>query len=71
MGEAPLTTLTKQLGAHVITLEGVRGVSLRRLGSQRKTRQRRGRLQSWDGRVHPMRARGSSGIWEFSMPGAQ
>src|SRR5207245_4324792 len=27
-----------------------------------------GDFNRWDGRVHPMRARGSSGIWEIFLP---
>ena len=41
---------------------------LRGLGAQRPRRERRGRLQLLDGRLHVMRSLGSSGIWELFVP---
>ena len=41
---------------------------VRGLGAERALRERRRRLQRWDGRLHPMRSLGSSGIWELFVP---
>ena len=30
-----------------------------------------GDFNSWDGRIHPMRALGSSGVWELFLPGVE
>ena len=30
-----------------------------------------GDFNAWDGRVHPMRSRGGSGVWELFIPGLQ
>ena len=38
------------------------------MGSQRRRVSVVGDFNRWDGRVHPMRARGSSGIWELFVP---
>jgi 1,4-alpha-glucan branching enzyme len=27
-----------------------------------------GNFNAWDGRIHPMRARGGSGVWELFLP---
>src|SRR2546430_12403448 len=68
MGEGRHYDTYEKLGAHVITLEGVRGVHFAVWAPSAKRVSVVGDFNGWDGRVHPMRARGSSGIWEIFLP---
>src|SRR5207302_196117 len=54
--------------AHLVTLEGVRGVQFAVWAPSAKRVSVVGDFNRWDGRVHPLRARGSSGIWEIFIP---
>jgi len=59
----------EKLGAHVAEVEGIRGV---RFGVWAPNAQRVsvvGDFNRWDGREHPLRVRGSSGVWELFIPG--
>src|SRR5437667_1308691 len=68
MGEGRHYDTYEKLGAHVITLEGVRGVHFAVWAPSARRVSVVGDFNRWDGRVHPMRARGSSGIWEIFLP---
>jgi 1,4-alpha-glucan branching enzyme len=68
MGEGRHYDTYEKLGAHVITLEGVRGVHFAVWAPSAKRVSVVGDFNGWDGRVHPTRARGSSGIWEIFLP---
>jgi len=68
MGEGRHYDTYEKLGAHVITLEGVRGVHFAVWAPSAKRVSVVGNFNGWDGRVHPTRARGSSGIWEIFLP---
>jgi 1,4-alpha-glucan branching enzyme len=68
MGEGRHYDTYEKLGAHVITLEGVRGVQFAVWAPSAKRVSVAGDFNRWDGRVHPMRARGSSGLWEIFIP---
>jgi 1,4-alpha-glucan branching enzyme len=68
MGEGRHYDTYEKLGAHVITLEGVHGVHFAVWAPSARRVSVVGDFNRWDGRVHPMRARGSSGIWEIFMP---
>jgi 1,4-alpha-glucan branching enzyme len=57
------------LGAHVREVAGVRGVHFGVWAPNANRVSVVGDFNSWDGRVHPMRSRGASGIWEVFMPG--
>jgi 1,4-alpha-glucan branching enzyme len=59
----------EKLGAHVRELEGVRGVHFGVWAPNAQRVSVVGDFNSWDGRVHPMRSRGASGIWEIFLPG--
>ena len=59
----------EKLGAHVREIDGVRGVQFGVWAPNAKRVSVAGDFNSWDGRVHPMRARGGSGIWELFIPG--
>ena len=68
MGEGRHYDTYEKLGAHLITLEGVRGVHFAVWAPSARRVSVVGDFNRWDGRVHPMRARGSSGIWEMFIP---
>ncbi|HXL21346.1 MAG TPA: 1,4-alpha-glucan branching protein GlgB [Candidatus Dormibacteraeota bacterium] len=68
MGEGRHYDTYDKLGAHIITLEGVRGVQFSVWAPSARRVSVVGDFNRWDGRVHPMRARGSSGIWELFVP---
>jgi 1,4-alpha-glucan branching enzyme len=68
MGEGRHYDTYEKLGAHVKTIEGVAGVHFAVWAPSAKRVSVVGDFNRWDGRVHPMRARGSSGIWEMFLP---
>jgi 1,4-alpha-glucan branching enzyme len=59
----------EKLGAHVREVAGVRGVHFGVWAPNARRVSVVGNFNLWDGRVHPMRHRGSSGIWELFIPG--
>ena len=59
----------EKLGAHVREIAGVRGVHFGVWAPNARRVSVVGDFNFWDGRVHPMRHRGSSGIWEIFIPG--
>jgi 1,4-alpha-glucan branching enzyme len=59
----------QKLGAHLRTVEGVDGVHFAVWAPNASRVSVVGDFNCWDGRVHPMRNRGSSGIWELFLPG--
>jgi|HubBroStandDraft_5_1064220.scaffolds.fasta_scaffold11417_3 1,4-alpha-glucan branching enzyme len=59
----------EKLGAHVREVAGVRGVQFGVWAPNARRVSVVGNFNFWDGRVHPMRHRGSSGIWELFIPG--
>jgi 1,4-alpha-glucan branching enzyme len=61
----------ERLGAHVRELEGVTGTSFAVWAPSAKAVSVVGDFNSWDGRLHPMRSLGSSGIWEIFLPGVE
>ena len=68
MGEGRHYDTYEKLGAHVKTLEGVRGVHFAVWAPSARRVSVVGDFNRWDGRVNPMRARGSSGVWELFVP---
>ena len=58
-----------KLGAHVIEHDGVRGTVFAVWAPNAERVSAIGDFNRWDGRCHPMRVRGSSGIWELFVPG--
>jgi 1,4-alpha-glucan branching enzyme len=60
-----------RLGAHVRELEGVTGTSFAVWAPSAKAVSVVGDFNSWDGRLHPMRSLGSTGIWEIFLPGVE
>jgi 1,4-alpha-glucan branching enzyme len=68
MGEGRHYDTYEKLGAHVKTIEGVAGVHFAVWAPSAKRVSVVGDCNRWDGRIHPMRSRGSSGIWEMFLP---
>ena len=59
----------EKLGAHIMEVGGVRGVLFAVWAPNAMRVSVIGDFNNWDGRRHPMRERGSSGIWELFVPG--
>ncbi len=59
----------EKLGAHVREVAGVRGVHFGVWAPNALRVSVVGNFNFWDGRVHPMRLRGETGIWELFIPG--
>src|SRR6185295_10926418 len=70
-GEGRHELIYEKLGAHVITREGVKGVSFAVWAPAAAQVSVVGNFNAWDGGKHPMRALGSSGVWETFIPGLQ
>ena len=59
----------ERLGAHVREVDGVVGTSFAVWAPSARSVSVVGDFNVWDGRLHPMRSLGSSGIWELFVPG--
>ncbi len=68
MGEGRHYDAYEKLGAHLKTVSGVRGVNFAVWAPSARRVSVVGDFNHWDGRVNPMRARGSSGVWELFVP---
>ena len=67
-GEGSHEDIYDRLGAHVTELDGVVGTSFAVWAPAARAVSVVGDFNSWDGRLHPMRSLGSSGIWEIFLP---
>ncbi len=67
-GEGRLYEAYRHLGAHRRHHEGVDGVLFAVWAPNAERVSVVGDFNDWDGRAHPMRARGQSGIWELFVP---
>jgi 1,4-alpha-glucan branching enzyme len=67
-GEGRHEELQHALGAHPRTIDGVAGVSFAVWAPNARSVSVVGDFNSWDGRLHPMRTLGASGIWELFVP---
>ena len=67
-GEGRLRRAYDMLGAHPDQCEGVSGVRFAVWAPNAERVSVIGDFNRWDGRVHPMRALGSSGVWEMFVP---
>ena len=63
--------LYQRLGAHVREIDGVVGTAFAVWAPNARSVSVVGDFNSWDGRLHPMRSLGSSGIWELFVPGVE
>jgi 1,4-alpha-glucan branching enzyme len=68
-GEGKHTQLYDKLGAHPLTHDGVPGVVFAVWAPNALRVSVVGDFNQWDGRRHPMRPRGASGLWELFLPG--
>jgi 1,4-alpha-glucan branching enzyme len=59
------------LGAHQRAVEGVLGFQFAVWAPGATRVSVIGSFNQWDGRVHPMRVRGGSGVWELFIPGLE
>jgi 1,4-alpha-glucan branching enzyme len=59
----------EKLGAHIREVNGVRGVHFAIWAPSARRVSVIGDFNQWDGRRHPMRHLGGSGIWEIFIPG--
>jgi 1,4-alpha-glucan branching enzyme len=71
IGEGRHEELWKRLGAHVLEVDGVRGTAFSVWAPSARAVSVVGDFNFWDGRIHPMRAVGSAGIWELFLPGVE
>jgi 1,4-alpha-glucan branching enzyme len=69
IGEGRHEELWDRLGAHVRELDGVSGTSFAVWAPSARAVSVVGEFNFWDGRVHPMRSLGASGVWELFLPG--
>jgi len=68
-GEGRHERIYEKLGAHVTTHEGSCGVSFAVWAPNAKSVSVVGNFNEWNGTRHPMRLRGTSGVWELFIPG--
>jgi 1,4-alpha-glucan branching enzyme len=69
-GEGRHEDLYRRLGAQPTRVDGIEGVSFAVWAPNARSVSVVGDFNGWDGRVHQLRALGSSGIWELFVPGA-
>ncbi len=70
LSEGKHRRLWQVLGAHPREIDGVAGTSFAVWAPNARSVRVVGEFNLWDGRLHPMRSLGSSGIWELFLPGA-
>lgn len=69
LGEGTHYRSYEKLGAHVMEVNSIPGVHFAVWAPNAKRVSVIGDFNRWDGRRHPMRVLGSSGIWELFIPG--
>jgi 1,4-alpha-glucan branching enzyme len=70
-GEGRHEELYERLGGHVREIDGATGVAFAVWAPAAASVSVVGEFNSWDGRLHPMRGLGGSGIWELFVPGVE
>ena len=68
LGEGRHERLWDVLGAHVRSHQGATGTSFAVWAPSARAVRVVGDFNGWDGRLHPMRSLGSSGVWELFLP---
>jgi len=68
IGEGTHTRLYEKMGAHVTTLDGVRGTAFTVWAPNAQRVSVVGDFNGWDGRQHPMRKHLNCGVWEIFLP---
>ncbi|NUB43033.1 1,4-alpha-glucan branching protein GlgB [Fertoebacter nigrum] len=69
LGEGTHKRIWQVLGAHPITHDGVEGTHFAVWAPNAERVSVVGDFNIWDGRRHPMRRRGATGVWETFIPG--
>ncbi|MCE8439342.1 1,4-alpha-glucan branching protein GlgB [Rhodovulum sulfidophilum] len=69
LGEGTHQRLWQVLGAHVRIHEGIAGTHFAVWAPNARRVSVVGPFNAWDGRRHPMRRRGATGVWEIFLPG--
>jgi len=69
LGEGTHRRLWQALGAHRMTQQGVPGTHFAIWAPSARRVSVVGPFNAWDGRRHPMRRRGATGVWEIFLPG--
>lgn len=69
IGEGSHYKKYEKLGAHVMEINGIKGVHFAVWAPNAKRVSVIGDFNNWDGRRHPMQVLGSSGVWEIFIPG--
>jgi 1,4-alpha-glucan branching enzyme len=70
-GEGNHTRIYDKLGAHPLRIGNTDGVHFAVWSPNAQRVSVVGDFNGWDGRAHPMRALGSSGVWEIFIPAAR
>lgn len=70
-GEGTHYKTYEKLGAHIMEINGIKGVHFAVWAPNARRVSVIGNFNRWDGRRHPMRVLGPSGIWELFIPGLQ
>ena len=70
-GQGNERRIYEKLGSHIRELDGVKGVSFAVWAPSATRVSVIGSFNDWDGRYHPLRKLGSSGIWEIFLPGLE
>jgi 1,4-alpha-glucan branching enzyme len=68
IGEGKHRRLHTKLGAHPYVMRDVAGTGFAVWAPNARGVRLVGEFNSWDGRLHPMRVMGSSGVWELFLP---
>ena len=71
IGEGNHRALWRVLGTHPRTHEGLAGTSFAVWAPNARALRVVGDWNFWDGRIHPMRLLGKSGVWELFIPGVE
>ncbi|MFZ5503027.1 MAG: 1,4-alpha-glucan branching protein GlgB [Pseudomonadota bacterium] len=58
----------RTLGSHPVEVEGIKGVRFAVWAPNAERVSVVGEFNNWDGRLHPMRSHGGSGVWELFLP---
>ncbi|WP_420798295.1 1,4-alpha-glucan branching protein GlgB [Meridianimarinicoccus roseus] len=69
LGEGTHQRIWQVLGAHPCHHDGSRGVHFAVWAPNAQRVSVVGEFNQWDGRTHPMRLRGATGVWEIFIPG--